>query len=243
MIVSKSPKAGTIRIEADEAEISRGPQPKDREADEVSADETWLDDNELPMHVRFKGNVVVREDQGKITGQRDQRTIRAPVVEFDYAADHLLATDAQLEIIAPGLLAPIKITSPRIEVFHPVARRPDGSLAPSENREIRAGDAVQPKPMGAPSSSATAGGPKALALQAITPRADKFPAGKIAKIEFDGNATITPDKIKPKHLSRVGQQLDHDKVEADLKTLMGTKWFSNVTYYLDESPPRSASTF
>ena len=59
------------------------------------------------------------------------------------------------------------------------------------------------------------------------------------KIEFEGNATITPDKIKPKLLSRVGQPLDQDKVEADLKSLMGTKWFSDVTYYLDESPPKS----
>jgi outer membrane protein insertion porin family len=33
--------------------------------------------------------------------------------------------------------------------------------------------------------------------------------------------------------------LDHDRVEADLKTLMGTKWFSDVRYYLDESPPAS----
>ena len=40
-------------------------------------------------------------------------------------------------------------------------------------------------------------------------------------------------------MSRVGQPLDQDKVEADLKTLMGTKWFSDVRYYLDESPPKS----
>ena len=68
---------------------------------------------------------------------------------------------------------------------------------------------------------------------------DKFPEGPISKIEFEGNATITPDKIKPKLLSRVGQPLDQDRVEADLKTLMGTKWFSDVRYYLDESPPKS----
>ncbi len=68
---------------------------------------------------------------------------------------------------------------------------------------------------------------------------EKFPEGPIAKIEFEGNATITPDKIKPKLLSRVGQPLNQDKVEADLKTLMGTKWFSDVRYYLDESPPKS----
>jgi RNA polymerase sigma factor (sigma-70 family) len=39
-------------------------------------------------------------------------------------------------------------------------------------------------------------------------QAAKFPQGPISKIEFEGNATITPDKIKPKLLSRVGQPLD-----------------------------------
>ena len=68
---------------------------------------------------------------------------------------------------------------------------------------------------------------------------DRFPEGTIAKIEFEGNATITTDKIKPKLLSRVGQPLDQEKVEADLKTLMGTKWFSDVTPYYDETPPKS----
>ena len=57
---------------------------------------------------------------------------------------------------------------------------------------------------------------------------EKFPEGTISKIEFEGNATITPDKIKAKLLSRVGQPLDQDRVEADMKTLMGTKWFSDV---------------
>ena len=70
-------------------------------------------------------------------------------------------------------------------------------------------------------------------------RGERFPEGLISKIEFEGNATITADKIKPKLLSRVGQPLDQDRVEADLKTLMGTKWFSDIRYYLDESPPKS----
>ena len=67
----------------------------------------------------------------------------------------------------------------------------------------------------------------------------KFPVGTISKIEFEGNATITADKIKPMLLSRVGEPLSQAKVEADLRSLMGTKWFSDVTYYLEESPPKS----
>jgi len=80
-----------------------------------------------------------------------------------------------------------------------------------------------------------------VAVDSVPARAqgEKFPDGLISRIEFEGNATITADKIKPKLLSRVGHQLDQDRVEADLKTLMGTKWFSDVRYYLEESPPKS----
>ena len=67
---------------------------------------------------------------------------------------------------------------------------------------------------------------------------DKFPTGTIVKIEFEGT-TIPAEKLKPKLLSRAGQPLSHEKVETDLKSLMGTKWFADVTYYLDESPPKS----
>jgi outer membrane protein insertion porin family len=68
---------------------------------------------------------------------------------------------------------------------------------------------------------------------------DRLPEGTISKIEFEGNATIPPEKIKPKLLSRVGQPLDQDKAEADLKSLAGTKWFSDVRYFYAETPPGS----
>jgi outer membrane protein assembly factor BamA len=66
-----------------------------------------------------------------------------------------------------------------------------------------------------------------------------FNQGQISKIEIEGNATIPVEKIKPKLLSRVGTPLDWVTVETDLKTLMGTKWFSDVRYYLEEPSPKS----
>jgi hypothetical protein len=137
VIVSKSLKYGTIRIEAEDAEISRGPAPEVDEPREPPDGKMFGDNIDFPMKIRFKGNVVVHQAQGKISGGREQRTIRAPEVEFDYVADRLIATDAKMEITAPGLLAPIKITAPRIEVFHPLERQPDGLPVPSKNREIR----------------------------------------------------------------------------------------------------------
>jgi RNA polymerase sigma factor (sigma-70 family) len=72
------------------------------------------------------------------------------------------------------------------------------------------------------------------------PQTNAFPAGIVSKIEFEGNTTITTDKIMPKLLSRVGRPLDQDRIEADVKTLMGTTWFSEVRYFVAESPPKSA---
>jgi len=84
----------------------------------------------------------------------------------------------------------------------------------------------------------------ALAIVTVLPHAaraqlERFPEGTIAKIEFEGNNTIPAEKIKQKLLSQVGKPLSHDKVEADLKSLMKTKWFSEVTWYLEEASPKS----
>src|SRR5262249_28042194 len=68
---------------------------------------------------------------------------------------------------------------------------------------------------------------------------DRLPEGIISEIRFEGNVTIPPERIKGKLLSRVGQPLDQQKVNADLKSLMGTKWFSDVQIYCEESPPKS----
>jgi len=81
------------------------------------------------------------------------------------------------------------------------------------------------------------------ALAVVAPPArgqgERFPEGTITAIQFEGNATIPSEKIKAKLLSRAGQRLDQEKVEADIKSLMGTKWFSDVLPYYEESPPNS----
>jgi hypothetical protein len=135
VIISKSLKYGTVRIEAEEAEIVRGPVPKDESPDRDPADTISRENADLQMRVRFKGNVVVNQTAGETAGQDDRRTIRAREVEFDYVTNRLTATHARMEISAAGSLAPVLITSPSIEIHHALERLPDGSLAPSANRE------------------------------------------------------------------------------------------------------------
>ncbi len=136
MVVSKSIKYGTFQIEAEEAEITRGPEPKVDEPDENPDAQTLRVNNDCPMKFRFRGDVIVREDQTKTPRQRGQWTIHAPEVEYDAVADRVTATDAKMEIRASGLRSPIKITAARIKLFHPLERQPDGSLAPSEQPEL-----------------------------------------------------------------------------------------------------------
>ena len=144
VIVSTVPKFGTIDIAAEEAEIRRGPH---RALGETSGTdrEMWVEHDEQSMEAHLKGNVVVRQNQDKIAGTGEQRTIHAPQVDYDFVTDRLLATDAELEVAAPGLLTPIKVTSPRIELFHPLVRKPDGSLTPAQRCEIRAGYVARAK--------------------------------------------------------------------------------------------------
>ena len=68
---------------------------------------------------------------------------------------------------------------------------------------------------------------------------DRLPEGMVTEVRIEGNSSISTEKIRAKILSRSGQPLDQQKVEADLKSLMGTKWFSDVAPYYEEAPPRS----
>jgi hypothetical protein len=131
MIVSKSPKLGTLRLEADEAVIVRYLHNSKGETVAGPNGATWVEEDETDMEVSLRGDVIFRQDEAKIAGKGDQRTIRARELEFDFVEDSLVALDARLEV-AGSLIA-----SPRIEQFHPRVRQPDGSLAPSERREIR----------------------------------------------------------------------------------------------------------
>jgi outer membrane protein assembly factor BamA len=40
-------------------------------------------------------------------------------------------------------------------------------------------------------------------------------------------------------LSRVGQPLDSHRIEADVRALMRTRWYSGVEVYYEESPRKS----
>ncbi len=142
IVVEYPGKFGIIDIEADRAVIWRGPEPKDGETLRGPNGELIEDGNRHPMEVYLEGNVIVRQDQKKWAGRSDQRTLRAPRVYYNFLTDRFLAHDAEIDMFAPGLLAPFKIKSPRIEQYHELIKQPDGTFKPSEDPKIRADKAV-----------------------------------------------------------------------------------------------------
>ncbi len=57
------------------------------------------------------------------------------------------------------------------------------------------------------------------------------PQGTITEIRFNGNAKTPAEKIKAELLSRDGDPIDLRKINAEVKTLMHTEWFSDVQAY------------
>ena len=74
----------------------------------------------------------------KFAGKGDQRTVRAPRLYYDFLTDRLLAPNAEIDLFAPSLLAPVKIKSPRIEQFRRPIQLPNGTFVLADEPEIRA---------------------------------------------------------------------------------------------------------
>lgn len=80
----------------------------------------------------------------------------------------------------------------------------------------------------------------ALALSTTTPaRAQAVPKGKVVEVRIEGNVGITDEKIRAKLLCHAGMDYDQQKVDADLRSLVGTKWFTDVQPFYEEKPPGS----
>ena len=141
IVVQAPGQFGIIDVEADQAVIWRGPDPQEGET-QIGPNGERIEDNRKPFEVYLEGNVIVRQDQRKFAGRADQRTLRAPKVYYNFLTDRFVAVNAEIDLFAPGLLAPFKMKSPRIEQYHELVKQPDGTLKASEHPRIRADQAV-----------------------------------------------------------------------------------------------------
>ncbi len=58
----------------------------------------------------------------------------------------------------------------------------------------------------------------------------------IREIKVEGNSSITTEQVRAKLKSRVGRAMDKRLLEADLRTLVETKWFADVQTFYDKTP-------
>ncbi|WP_406695407.1 hypothetical protein V5E97_30730 [Singulisphaera sp. Ch08] len=90
-----------------------------------------------PMEVYLEGHVIIRQDKQEVAGTGDQQTYHAEKAYFNIQSGRLIAVDAELDMFAPGLIAPTKMFSPRIEQFRPLVPGTDGGMIYGRE-EIRA---------------------------------------------------------------------------------------------------------
>ena len=135
-MVTKTPLNGVVDIEAESAVVWRHPDPK--KGQEVYGPNGELIENaNRPMEVYLEGNVIFRQDENKVAGRADQRTFRAPRAYYDFLRDRFVALNGEVDLFAPGFISPMKMKSPRIDQFHKLVKRPDGSLIMDPDPEIR----------------------------------------------------------------------------------------------------------
>ncbi|RLT08430.1 MAG: hypothetical protein DWI24_10940 [Planctomycetota bacterium] len=84
--------------------------------------------NQTPLEVYLEGNVIYRMDERKVAGNGDERMVRAEKAYYDAKADRFTALQAELNIFAPGLLAPIRTKADRISQWREAEVGPDGIM-------------------------------------------------------------------------------------------------------------------
>ena len=122
-IVTESAQFGIIDIVSDSAIMWRRVDGKGR-ALSVGPNGEQIEDARSPLELYLEGNVEVRQDERKVAGNGDQKTYRAKAAYFDVVTERFIGLDAELQMFAPGLVAPARILSPRIEQFRPLERGP-----------------------------------------------------------------------------------------------------------------------
>jgi len=135
-MVTKTPQRGVVDIEAESAVVWRHPDPE-KGAEVHGPNGELIENANQPMEVYLEGNVIFRQDENKSAGKADQRTFRAPRAYYDFLRDRFVALNGEVDLFAPGFISPMKMKSPRIDQFHKLIRRPDGTLIMDPEPEIR----------------------------------------------------------------------------------------------------------
>ncbi|MGE3820508.1 MAG: hypothetical protein AB7I30_13935 [Isosphaeraceae bacterium] len=125
-IVTESPQFGIVDLSADSAVIWRRLGP-DGKGSTTGPNGEQIDDARQPLEIYLEGDVVVRQDERKVAGDGDRKTFRAERAYYEVQSERFVGLNAEIDMFAPGLVSPARITSPRIEQFRPFEPGPNGT--------------------------------------------------------------------------------------------------------------------
>lgn len=139
IVVNMPPPRGTVDLSADSAIIWR--HLEEGRKGEPAPDGTFIEDAHAPLEVYLEGHVVARIDRRTQAGPADQQIVQATQVFYDLRTDRMIMNDAEVDLFAPTLIAPMKVKAPRIEQFRPIVPGANGTFTYGFE-QLRADDSV-----------------------------------------------------------------------------------------------------
>ncbi len=127
IVMETGPQFGTVDLSADRIVLWITDDDTTK-ATMIDPSGQFKQSNQAPLEAYLEGNVIYRMDERKVAGNGDERIVRAENAYYDARTDRFTATQAELNIFAPGLLAPIRTKADRISQWREAAMGEDGTL-------------------------------------------------------------------------------------------------------------------
>ncbi len=127
VVVESGERLGTADLSADRVIMWVGVDDK-TQVTKIEEGGKFSQLHQTPIEIYLEGNVIFRVDERKVAGNGDERVLRAEKAYYDARTDRFNALNADLNIFAPGLLAPIRTKADRISQWREVVSREDGMM-------------------------------------------------------------------------------------------------------------------
>lgn len=137
LIAKSIKKFGTVDISADQVVVWIKPSPNKRDSARVNENLDLELDDDQPVEVYMEGNVVFRQDEGKVDGKADQKVFRGERFYYEFQTERMAGWNAEIDLFVPEFISPLKMRADRIQQFRSAEGAP-GAGIPLGNKIIRA---------------------------------------------------------------------------------------------------------
>jgi hypothetical protein len=127
-IVSEVPGRGIIDLAADHAVIWTRPAEGENAPPPIVGGSPVEQDVRQPLEVYLEGNVVIRNDRLEVAGPADQTKFEARQAYYDFRTDRVVALEGEVNVFAPGLVAPLRTKGQVINQYRSVLMGPNGTF-------------------------------------------------------------------------------------------------------------------